>query len=77
MRLATETLLAGRADTALLAASAQLSSQTWGGATLAFGANAAVAADAFANGIVIDFRGLIANAADTLTLTNFTVVRIP
>jgi hypothetical protein len=75
--LSTETLLAGRADAGLLGSSAQLSSQTWGGSTLAFGANAVLGADAYGNGIAIDFRGLTANGGDTLTLTNFTVVRIP
>ena len=73
----TETLLAGRADAGILASSAQLSSQTWGGSTLAFGVTAVAAADAFASGITVDFRGLTANGGDTLTLTNFTVVRVP
>jgi len=75
--LLTEALLAGRANAAILVSSAQLSSQTWGGSTLAFSVNAVAAADAFANGITIDFRGLTANGGDTLTLTNFTVVRVP
>jgi hypothetical protein len=75
--LLTETLLAGRADAGILASSAQLSSQTWGGSTLAFGVTAVAAPDAFANGITINFLGLTANGGDTLTLTNFTVVRIP
>jgi hypothetical protein len=75
--LATETLLAGRADAGILASAAQLSSETWGGATLAFSANAALAADVYGNGITIDFQGLTANGGDTLTLSNFTVVRIP
>jgi hypothetical protein len=75
--LLTETLLAGRADAGILASSAQLSSETWGGSTLAFSVTAVTAADVFANGITVDFRGLTANGGDTLTLTNFTVVRIP
>jgi hypothetical protein len=75
--LLSETLLTGRADAGVLSASAQLSSETWGGSTLAFSANAVVAADAYANGISIVFEGLTANAGDTLTLNNFTVVRIP
>jgi hypothetical protein len=75
--LSTETLLAGRADAGIPAAGAQLSSQTWGGSTLAFSANAALAADSYANGITVDFRGLTGNSSDTLTLTNFTIVRIP
>jgi hypothetical protein len=75
--LPTETLLAGRAGAGILASSAQLSSETWGASTLAFGTTAVAAPDAFAGGITIDFRGLTANTADTLTLTNFTVVRVP
>jgi len=75
--LLTETLLAGRADSGVLATGSQLSSQTWGGSTLAFSANAVLAADAYASGIAINFLGLTANAGDTLTLSNFTVVRIP
>jgi hypothetical protein len=75
--LLTEALLAGRADAGILASSAQLSSETWGGSTLAFSVTAVTAADVFANGITVDFRGLTANGGDTLTLTNFTVVRVP
>jgi hypothetical protein len=75
--LPTEALLAGRADAGILASSAQLSSETWGGSTLAFSVTAVAAADAFGNGITVDFRGLTANGSDTLTLTNFTVVRVP
>ncbi len=74
--LASETLVAGRADAGVLASNAQLSSQTWG-TSLAFMANAVVAGDAFASGLTIDFRGLVAAGGDTLALTNFTVVRIP
>ncbi len=72
----TETLATGRAEAGILTASAQLSSQTWG-ATLALTTNAVVAADTFANGLSIDFRGSVANGGDTLTLNNFAVVRIP
>jgi hypothetical protein len=75
--LLTETLLAGRADAGVLAASSQLSSETWGGSTLAFSVTAVAAADAFANGITVNFLGLTANGGDSLTLTNFTVVRVP
>ena len=75
--LLTETLLAGRADAGILASSAQLSSETWGGSTLPFSVTAVAAADAFAAGITVDFRGLTANSNDALTLTNFTVVRVP
>jgi hypothetical protein len=72
----TETLIAGRADAGVLASTAQLSSETWGTA-LAFSANAVVAGDAYANGLTVNFLGLVANGGDSLTLNNFTVVRIP
>jgi hypothetical protein len=72
----TETLIAGRADAGVLASNTQLSSQTWGTA-LAFSANAAVAGDGYSNGLTINFMGLAANSGDSLTLNNFTVVRIP
>ncbi len=74
--LSTETLVAGRADAGVLASSAQLSSQTWG-TVLAFAVNAVAAADVYSNGLTIDFRGSVANGGDRLTLSNFTVVRIP
>lgn len=73
---AAETLTTGRADAGVLASSAQLSSETWG-STLAFSANAAVAGDVYASGLTISFLGLVANGGDSLTLNNFTVVRIP
>jgi hypothetical protein len=72
----TETLATGRADAGILAASAQLSAQTWGSA-LTVTSNVVVAADTFANGLNVDFRGSVANGGDTVTLNNFAVVRIP
>jgi hypothetical protein len=74
--LASETLLAGRADAGVLPSNAQLSSETWG-SSLGLAVTAVVAGDAYAGGLTIDFRGLVANGGDTLTLNNFTVVRIP
>ncbi len=74
--VAAETLATGRADGGILAATAQLSSESWGAST-AFSANAALAADAYANGLSIAFLGSVANGGDSLTLNNFTVVRIP
>jgi hypothetical protein len=73
---ASEGLVAGRADAGVLTANAQLSSQTWG-AALTFSANAVVAGDTYINGLSIDFRGLVSGGGDSLTLSNFTVVRIP
>jgi hypothetical protein len=73
---AGDTLATGRADVALKAAGAQFSHQSWGNA-LVFSAGAGTAADDyFANGITIDFQGRAATG-DTVTLRNFTVVRVP
>ncbi len=71
-----ETLASGRAGAAILAATAQTSSQTWG-SVLSFAATAGNASDSYANGLTITLLGLVAQASDTLTLNNFTVVRIP
>ena len=72
----TETLVTGRVDASILAAGAQTSSQTWG-TVLSLGATAGNASDSYANGLTITLLGLVAQASDTLTLNNFTVVRIP
>jgi hypothetical protein len=73
---AGEALAGGRADAALLAAGAQLSSQTWG-ALLAFGTTVGSATDSYTSGLTVDFQGMLAQAGDTLTLGNYTVVRFP
>jgi hypothetical protein len=69
-------LVSGKADASILAAGAQLSSQTWG-TVLPFNAAVASAADAYANGLSISFLGMVAQAGDSVALSNFTVVRIP
>jgi hypothetical protein len=73
---AADTLVAVRADASLLAASAQMSYQSWGN-SLPFAAGVASAADAYAGGITIDFRGSVGQAGETLTLGGYTVVRLP
>jgi hypothetical protein len=73
---AAETLVSGRGGAAILASGAQTSSQTWGN-VLAFGATAGTASDSYASGLTITLLGLVAQATDTLTVNNFTVVRIP
>jgi len=73
---AAETLIAGRADAAILAVGAQVSWQSWG-AVLAFGAGVGNAADDYNSGIAINFQGKVATGADTLSLSGFTVVRVP
>jgi hypothetical protein len=73
---AGEALVTGRADAALLAASAQLSSQSWG-ALLPFSATVGNATDPYTSGVTIDFQGMVAQPGDTVTLASFTVVRFP
>ena len=72
----TETLLTGRADSSILANGSQLSSQTWGAAGSMVTA-AGTATDAYSTGVTITLLGSVAQAADSLTLANFSVVRIP
>jgi hypothetical protein len=73
---AAETLASGRVDATILAAGAQTSSQTWG-TVLSFGATAGNASDSYASGLTITLLGLVGQATDSVTLNNFTVVRIP
>ena len=71
-----DALATARADIALKATGAQLSHQSWG-TVLAFGAGVGTASDDyFTNGITIDFQARAASG-DTVTLRNFTVVRMP
>jgi hypothetical protein len=72
----TETLVSGRVNASILAAGAQTSSQTWG-TVLAFGATAGNASDSYAGGLTIALLGLVGQTADSLTVNNFTVLRIP
>jgi hypothetical protein len=71
-----DALVTGRADAAVLAAGAQLSAQSWG-TVLPFSAGVASASDAYAAGLTINFQGNLALAGDTLTLANYSVVRVP
>jgi hypothetical protein len=72
----SDAMVTGRAEAAVLASGSQLSSQSWG-TVLAFGASVAPSTDAYASGITINFQGKLATAGDTLTLANYTVVRVP
>ena len=73
---ASDTLVTGRANAAILAAGAQLDSQSWG-TVLPFSASVASATDSYTSGLTIDFLGMPAQTGDTLTLANYTVVRFP
>jgi len=71
-----ETFVSGRADGAILASSAQTSSQTWGN-VLSLGSTAGSASDSYSSGLSVTVLGLVAQATDSVTLNNYTVVRIP
>jgi hypothetical protein len=73
---ASDVQVTARAEAAILATGAQLSAQSWG-TVLPFGATVASSADAYANGLTIDFQGKAIQAGDTVTLRNYTVVRLP
>jgi hypothetical protein len=73
---ASDALIAGRAEAAILAASAQLSAQSWG-TVLPFSTGVTSSAAAYATGLTINFQGELAQPGDTLTLANYTVVRLP
>ena len=73
---AGDALVTGRANAAILAAGAQLDSQSWG-TVLPFSATVASATDSYTSGLTIDFQGMLAQTGDTLTLANYTVVRLP
>jgi hypothetical protein len=73
---AADALVTGRADAAILAAAAQLDSQSWG-TVLPFSAILGSATDSYTGGLTIDFQGMLAQTGDTLTLANYTVLRFP
>jgi hypothetical protein len=73
----TDTLVTGRADGGISPSGAQWSAQSWG-AVLPFSATVSSASDGYSGGLTIDLLGAVTpGSADTLTLTNFTVVRFP
>jgi len=73
---ALDVQMTGRAEAAILAAGAQLSSESWG-TLLPFTASVASAGDAYATGITIDFQGKVIQAGETVKLRSYTVVRLP
>jgi hypothetical protein len=73
---AGDVLATGRAGAALHGAGAQWSAESWG-TVLPFAAGVASSSDAWAGGITIDFTGKLTQPGDTLTLKNFSVVRLP
>jgi hypothetical protein len=72
----SDSMVTVRADAAVLAVGSHLSAQSWG-TVLPFAAGVAASTDAYAAGITINFQGRLAQVGDTLTLANYTVVRMP
>ncbi len=71
-----ETSATGRIDIGLMITGGRVSFQSWGMA-LPLAAGLATSSDDYAGGLIIDFQGRLAEAGDTLTLSNFTVIRFP
>jgi len=73
---AGDPVVAGRSDAAIVATGAQLDFNSWG-VSLPFAAGVVNATDSYTAGLTIDFQGLVTQTGDSLTLANYTVVRIP
>lgn len=73
---AADAQLSGRAEAGLDQSGAQVSAQSWG-TTLPLSAVVASASDSYGSGLVLDFEGKTGAAGETLTLRNYTVVRMP
>jgi len=71
-----DALVTGRAEAAILAAGAQVSAQSWG-TVLPFSAGVGPSSDTYISGLTVNFQGKLAQAGDTLTLSNYSVVRLP
>jgi hypothetical protein len=74
---ALETMVAGKAESAVWSGGAQLRAETWG-STLTYAAGVANATDNIVPPLKIDFQAkMLQTASETVTLRNFTVVRYP
>jgi len=65
-----------RADASIVPTGAQLGFTSWG-AVLPFGAGVVAAADDYTGGLTINFQASVAGLGDSVTLGNYTVVRVP
>jgi len=68
--------VSGRVDAGFDQTGAHVSAQSWG-TVLPFSATVASAPGNYSQGMVIDFEGKLSAAGDTLTLSNFSMVRLP
>lgn len=71
-----DALVSGRGSAAILGSGAQLSVESWG-TSLPFSAAALAASDNYNVGLTVNFMGSVAQSGDALSLSNFTVTRIP
>jgi hypothetical protein len=72
-----DVMIAGKAESAVYSAGSQLRAESWG-TVLAYAASVGNATDSVAGALTINFQMKMAQTTtDTVTLTNFTVVRYP
>ncbi len=72
-----DAMIAGKGEAAVYSAGSQLRAESWG-TVLAYAASVGNAADSVAGALTINFQMKMAQTTtDTITLTNFTVVRYP
>jgi len=73
---ANETRVTARADASIVATGAQLEFTSWG-AVLPFTAGMVTSSDPYTTGLTVNFQASVAALSDSITLVNYTVVRIP
>jgi hypothetical protein len=73
---AGDVLASGRLDVALIAVGSRISGLSWGTA-MPLAASVATSSGAYAGGMTINFLGRVVKASDSLTLRNYTVIRLP
>ena len=71
-----DALVTSRTDAAMRDTGSQLSHQSWG-TVLPFAAGIGTSADDYTAGITVDIQARVAQAADSVTLRNYTVARLP
>jgi hypothetical protein len=73
---ANDTMVTAHADASIVSAGAQLGFTSWG-AVLPFAAGVITSTAAYGSGLTINFQGEVTAPADSVTLANYVVVRIP
>ncbi len=73
---AGDTVVTAHADASIVPTGAQLGFSSWG-ALLPFAAGVVTSTDAYTAGLLIDFQAEVTAVGDSVTLANYTVVRIP